>query len=132
MKTVLKSIIFCSLLAGGSFSVTAQADSTMQDNLPATPQGQYGTQRVPDQHVDEQKEDRVEVERTALPPDMLSHLNKDSQFEGWDQSPVFYEKNTEQYLVNIVKENSTRTYRFDKQGKPLHSAQPIENTERRQ
>jgi maltooligosyltrehalose synthase len=85
---------------------------------PALPQGQYGTQNIPEQR-EEQKEDRVEVDRNRIPPAMQKALKESSRYEGWETGNIFYERNTDQYLVHIIRENKTVTFRFDKHGNPI-------------
>ena len=93
---------------------------------PAQPQGQYGSPSIQDS-LDIQKEDRVEVADQDLPEQMKQEL-KAEKYAGWENGNVFFEKNTEQYVLHLEAENGTRTYRFDKEGRPLETAGPVEDT----
>lgn len=122
MKYAVIFSLACLLVTGG---VHAQSDSSVLQPQP----GQYGTQRVPDQQIKEQKEDRTEVQSESLPPAMLDHLGKNEKYQGWEDATIYYEKNTDQYLLNIVRPNSTETFRFDKQGEPIETDKAIPNRE---
>jgi hypothetical protein len=106
----------------GSVSVFAQQDTTSSTPIQGLPSGQ--------QQAGEQKEDRVEVDKAKLPPTMLKELNNGDQYKGWEDANIYYEKNSDQYLLNIAKENTTQTFRFDKDGNPIVTDQPVEAGDR--
>lgn len=76
--------------------------------------------------LDIRKEDRVEVNKDDLPPIMQEAL-KDEKYAGWETGNVFFEKGTEQFILHIATDNTTRTFRFDKEGKPLETPAPIDD-----
>ena len=110
MKTII--ILFFMILTFNSYG---QTDS-LQQNLNNT----------------EQKEDRVEIQKDELPAAMKTALNSDAKYKGWEDSPVYYERNTDQYLIHITGENSTQTFRFDKKGTPIVTDVPALRRESRQ
>ena len=110
----MKTIMFLSLIFL-AFSSYCQTDSLQQNPI--------GT---------EQKEDRVEIRKDELPPAMKTALDADAKFKGWQDSPVYFERNTDQYLIHITSENTTQTYRFDKKVVPIVTDAPASRRESRQ
>jgi hypothetical protein len=108
-----------------------EEDSIRVQPSPAEPQGQYGTQRMPDQ-TGEIKEDRVEIDKEQLPPAMQNELAQNPLYEGWQNGNVFHERNTDQFILHVVRENTTHTFRFDKEGTPIKTDAPINTPETRQ
>jgi len=114
----MKPFIFiCLIFASVSFGY-AQIDVPEQPQ-PALPQGEYGTQRVVDPEV---KEDRVEVPSPDMPESLVNTLENDSLYEGWKGGKVYLEKNTNEYILHLTDENEgTKTYRFDNNGNPVNT-----------
>jgi hypothetical protein len=74
----------------------------------------------------DQKEDRVEISREKLPSSMLKELENNPRYEGWEEGNVFYEQNTDQFIVHVIRDNSTQTFRFDKEGHPLQNNENLD------
>jgi hypothetical protein len=128
----MKAFILTLALGLVSVGVFAQKDSVSTDQPePGQPQGQYGTQRVP-QPAGDLKEDRVEVESDQVPPAMLDELNANSTYAGWEEGNIFYEKNTDQYIIHVVRDNTTHTFRFDKEGNAIRTDAPVNSSGDRQ
>jgi rRNA pseudouridine-1189 N-methylase Emg1 (Nep1/Mra1 family) len=108
------------------------AQQLLAQDIPAVQPGTNGTQRIPDQAIQEQKEDRMEVQKNDLPAAMVQLLENSDQYDGWDESPVYFEKNTDQYVINVVRDNTTQTFRFSKKGEAIKTDQPIESSESKQ
>lgn len=101
-------------------------DSLIVQPVPSLPQGQYGTPGD-----DDEKEDRVEVRRENLPGKMTDALERFDKFDGWEESPVYFETNSDQFIVTVVRDNSTQTFRFDKEGNEIAGeAVPIRRGQR--
>jgi hypothetical protein len=100
-----------------SWTTSLAQDSTSGQPIPALPQGQYGSP-VNDSEA-ARKEDRVDVDATSLPPAMKDVLARDEKFDGWEKQPIYFDKSTDQYIVHVVKENGTQTFRFNKNGDPI-------------
>jgi hypothetical protein len=79
--------------------------------------------------LDIRKEDRVEVRKENLPPKMQAALKED-KYAGWETGNVFFEKGTEQFILHMATDNTTRTFRFDKDGNPLETPAPIDDGRR--
>ncbi len=89
-----------------------------QDTLEVTPVAPGPSEnRIMDS---DQKEERVAVELDKLPPRMQKTLADDAKFANWKEGgDLYYDKGSEQYIVHVVSDNKTITYRFDKKGNPL-------------
>lgn len=132
-KVVMKKSFLTLAFALAAGFASAQQDSIIHDAPePQLPQGQYGTQRVPQPAGGDLKEDRVEVGRDQLPPAMLEELNGNIVYEGWESGNIYYEKNTDQFIVHVVKDNTTHTFRFDKEGRAVRTAAPLDSPGNRQ
>jgi maltooligosyltrehalose synthase len=123
MKT--KWFLFPVILFLTAQVVIAQ-DSVNVQPQPSLPGGQYQRPKIGDSP---QKEERVEVEKENLPPLMQKALREDEKYVGWENAAIYFEKNMDQYLMHLVKENTTQTFRFDKKGNPLITDQPAEAPE---
>jgi hypothetical protein len=104
--------LFCSLVC--TIGVAWAQDSLQVQPSPALPQGQYDSvgQEL-------QKEERVEVQQADIPSIMKDELQRNEKYKGWENGAIYFEKNSNQYLVHVVRENTTQTFRFDKSGKPV-------------
>ena len=111
-------------------SVVKGQDSTLVPPQPSVPQEQNPAP-ANGEPKSEQKEDRMEVKKEMLPPLLLEAL-KEEKYSGWEDSPIYYEKNTDQYILHVTKDNSTQTFRFDKEGEPITTDKPMETQEKRQ
>jgi hypothetical protein len=108
----------------------AKAQDTLQSQpVPSLPQGHHGAKGEDNATM---KEDRVEVSRGDLPPLMKTALQHEEKYAGWEKGTVYFEKNSDQYIVHIVKENTTETFRFDKKGKAITSEGTLKEEEVRQ
>lgn len=105
----------------GAVVVYGQTDTTRQQPA-ALEQDESENLAVPDPDIS--KEDRVEVEISELPELLQNRLENDAQYAGWEEGTVYLEKNTNEYLLHISQENTTRTYRFDEFGNALHDTVP--------
>jgi hypothetical protein len=108
--------------------VVVAQDSTNVQPQPSLPQGQQGSPKVGGANS-QQKEDRVEVEKENLPPLMQKALKADEKYVGWENATIYFEKDIDQYLIHLVKENTTQTFRFDRNGNPIITDQPAEAPE---
>lgn len=98
-----------------SLSVATAQDSLQVQPSPALPQGQYGT---PGQS-EEKKEDRVAIQVSEIPHQMKATLEANEKYKGWEKGQVYFDRSADQYIVHVVEENATRTYRFEKNGREL-------------
>ena len=117
--------LFCGLV----FTITA---SFAQDSLQVQPSPGVPQQQSDSAGQELQKEDRVEVQQADIPSAMKDELQRDEKYKGWESGKIYYEKNSNQYLVHVIRENTTQTFRFDKSGKAVMTDSPIQNEETKQ
>jgi hypothetical protein len=97
-------------------------DSLQVQPSPGLPAGQPANQPA-------QKEDRIEIKHQEVPAKLRNVLQADSKYQGWENGNLYFERTTDQYLLHLIKENSTQTYRFDKAGKPITTDKASEGSE---
>jgi hypothetical protein len=102
----------------------AQTNPGNENQPPSETPGEYGTPRKP--RLEDQKEDRMEISKEKLPPLMLQELENNPRYEGWEEGNVFYEQNTDQFIVHVKRDNTTQTFRFDKEGRPLKNNESLD------
>lgn len=115
MKQILITLIFFS---AGVVQAQAQNDSTTQyiQGIPVTDDDTV--QNFP-------REDVYPINKLIVIPDdqlpgkLRKALNKDSQYEGWNKMPVYFDKNTSLYIVQVGEGLDVKRYGFNKNGKPV-------------
>lgn len=98
----------------GLIAVNAQsADTTKRPSKePATqPTPQPSNQMT-------HKKDLVKVQTTDIPASLRKTL-EDPMYVGWENSTIWRNKTTDEYTVELMSGTTTKTYRFDKTGKPI-------------
>lgn len=95
----------------------SQNDSTRYINgLPVTEDDTTGQFLQSDL---EPKNKVTKVHRNEIPAELLKALNTDSQYQGWQDSTVYFESNTGLYLIPIKTEDGVRVYGVDRKGNPV-------------
>jgi hypothetical protein len=64
------------------------------------------------------KKDLVRVQTNDVPAALRKTL-EDPMYAGWENSTIWRNKTTDEYTVEILNGTTTKTYRFDKNGKPI-------------
>jgi hypothetical protein len=64
------------------------------------------------------KKDMVRVDKDQV-PDELKKTLADPMYAGWENSTIWRNKSNDEYSVTIISGTSSKTYRFDKNGKPI-------------
>lgn len=113
MKTL---IILIPLIAAGVTYAIAQNDSIQYiQGLPMT--NEDTVQRVvgdiPPKNV------LIEIPKERIPEKLKRTLGKEELYRGWEKFPVYQDNNTKLYILSIIKGNTTRTYGFSENGKPV-------------
>lgn len=54
-----------------------------------------------------------------LPRRVLKALTHEFQYKGWERGELFYDRNTENYLVQIPRNNDIYVYTLSAEGKPV-------------
>lgn len=114
----LAGLLFVSILAVQAqqdTTVLPQQDTSMQQQQPE-PQQQEGSTFL---------RDMTKVQATEIPAPLRQTL-QGPEYKGWDASTstIYKSKNDDLYIVEIFDGTMTKTYRFDKNGKPLKNDEP--------
>jgi hypothetical protein len=64
------------------------------------------------------KKDLVRVQTNEVPASLRKTL-EDPMYAGWENSTIWRNKTNDEYTVEILNGTTTKTYRFDKNGKPI-------------
>jgi hypothetical protein len=93
----------------GTGSTATTSSSTVGTGTQGQPSTQWRT------------EDRVMVTTSQIPSSLRTTL-KSPQYKGWENSTVYRNSATNEYMVEIRNGSSSKTYYFDKDGKAIHDA----------
>jgi hypothetical protein len=63
-------------------------------------------------------DDHQRITPKQLPAGVRQTLESSNEYEGWEKALVYKSKNTDVYVIEISKGDTTKTYRFDKLGRP--------------
>jgi hypothetical protein len=114
MKIMLFTAALLCLLAAES---SAQNDSTRYINgLPVT---EDDTARQVVQSDIEPKDKLRAVAPEALPADLLKTLEDEEQYAGWRDSTVYFDANTNLYIVHIKSGDAVKIIGLNENGKPV-------------
>ena len=115
MKNKLIILASITLLAG--FSAFSQADSTRYINgLPVSDDDTV--QQFPQNDLAPAKK-ITPVEVKNLPAKLREALEQGAQYEGWKDSTVYFDNNTQQYIVPVKYEGGVKIFGVDKDGNPV-------------
>lgn len=95
----------------------SQNDSTQYINgLPVSKDDTVGNFRTYDA---EPKDRIVAVAPDALPADLLTSLERNELYAGWKDTTVYYDANTNLYLVHVKTGESVKIFGLNENGKPV-------------
>jgi hypothetical protein len=92
-----------------------QSESGTQSET-STIQGKSGTQGQQDQSYSWRDEDRMSVSKDELPAGLVQTLKSD-QYEGWENATIYRNKTSDDYMLVLQENGTTKTFYFDKEGK---------------
>jgi hypothetical protein len=69
-------------------------------------------------------EDRVVVRSNDIPSSLRITLRGD-QYKGWENSTVYRNRSTNEYMVEIRDGSKTNTFYFDKDGKAINNGSNV-------
>ena len=112
MKKVI--MIASAMLLGGIVAVQAQ-DTTSYKKQDST------SLQQPTQQPSTQLKDMPALKSTEIPANLRETLQA-PQYQGWDASTskIYRNQTSDLYVVQIQDGTMTKTYRFDKNGKPIN------------
>jgi len=115
MKKLMLLCASCMLV--GLIAANAQSsDTTKRPSKATTEPAQQQPQQQSNQMT--QKKDLVKVQSTDVPASLRKTL-EDPMYVGWENSTIWRNKTTDEYTIEVLSGNTTKTYRFDKAGKPI-------------
>jgi hypothetical protein len=66
-----------------------------------------------------QKDQIKAVSATELPRKVLKALKKGDQYEGWEDSTIYFDQNTRLYLVPVKYKDGVKTFGINEGGHPV-------------
>jgi hypothetical protein len=105
------------MLFVGLAAVNAQSDSTRRTDPANDQMEQPNTSPTQSQY---RSTDRVTVPADQLPSSLRQTL-QGSQYKGWETTPLFQDRKSQEYYFEMPDANGTtkRMYRFDRNGKAI-------------
>ena len=113
-----KLMLLCAgFMLTGFIAVNAQSSDTTK-RPSKSPEIQSTPQQSQESNQMTQKKDMVRVQSAEVPASLRKTL-EDPMYVGWENSTIWRNKNTNEYSVELMSGTTTKTYRFDKSGKPI-------------
>lgn len=114
IKIVLTIAAFILL---GPMNAFSQNDSTRYINgLPVSEDDTVGQFPLEDLGA---KNKLIAVELNDLPPKLMDALKKEKQYQGWQDSTIYFEKNTGIYHVRVKYEEGVKIFGLNANGDPV-------------
>jgi len=76
------------------------------------------TRQSDGQLINQPQPDLIKLKSSDIPASLRKTLQK-SKYKGWENSMIYKQKSTNEYLVEILENGKAKTYRFDENGEPL-------------
>jgi hypothetical protein len=93
----------------------APEPDTLRDPVKQTdPEGKVSPPEINYTDADHQK-----ITPKQVPAGVRQTLESSPQYEGWEKASLYKNKSGSVFVVEITKADTTRTYRFDKLGRPV-------------
>ncbi len=126
MKSYIVTIAFVVTL--GLLQTLAQVDTArVQPPQPPDPSVPTSTQPQLPQATDYNSTDPlIRIRLDAVPSPMRKNLQR-YQSSGWEQSPIYQNSKTNEYMIDIRSGDSIRTFRFDNAGNPVNVNSPTKD-----
>ena len=64
-------------------------------------------------------EDHQRITAKQIPAGVRQTLESSPTYEGWEKAALYKHKSGNLYIIEITKADTTKTYRFDKLGRPV-------------
>ncbi|HYG19934.1 MAG TPA: hypothetical protein VD816_13445 [Ohtaekwangia sp.] len=114
MKKVM--MMTAGMLLMGIVAVNAQ-DSTQRTNPAQQPSQQP---RIESQQQNQYRvEDRVSVTADELPSSLRQTLQNGSQYRGWENTPIYRDRTSQEYYFELNDGTNKTMHRFDRNGKTI-------------
>lgn len=126
MKTI--AITIAALLS--VFEAVAQQDTISGDSSVVSPKPGTDFRRRPEPQARSEEfrsnDAMIRVRADALPLALKRRLEADT-YKGWENSPVYIDRKTDEYSIGIPSGDTLRTFRFDRFGNPVNPHTPIKD-----
>ena len=114
------------MLFAGTIAVQAQSQDTtvapIQRDTTVTPTPTPEEEQQPEQKEGSyQLRDMTALQLSEIPSALRETLQGDTKYKGWDDptTKIYTNKTKDEFAVQIMDGTETKTYRFDKNGKPI-------------
>jgi hypothetical protein len=97
----------------------SESDSTQMDT-------EIQTQNQDQASNQWKNEDRIVVRTNEIPESLQVTLHGD-EYKGWENSTIYRNRSTNEYMIEIRDGSSTRTYYFDKDGNAIKNSRTKDN-----
>jgi hypothetical protein len=120
----MKSLILIPafLLLGYGHTCLAQQkddDTTVTEKRPLKPvPASSPTPQLPPANDYQSTDPLIRIRLDAIPPKMKKNLESSDNYNGWQGSPVYRNRDTRGYSIDIRSGDSLKTYRFNEAGEP--------------
>lgn len=113
----LKLLLFLTMMACAVNAYTQTDSATVyrhglpvseDDTVQNFPQNDYYPKNV-----------RMVIPDNHLPPKLHKSLQENPRYSGWEQLPVYYDKNTDIYTIRILENSDTTFIGLNRNGKPV-------------
>jgi hypothetical protein len=122
MKKVILTLT--ATLMFGAVCVKAQTSDSVQT---ANPIEQHPSMQAPGEGSSQYSSgQRVRIPASQVPTALRQTL-KDPQYNGWENSTVYFDKSSNQYSVEVMDGNNLKTYNFDQSGKAIEKGSSDKN-----
>lgn len=64
-------------------------------------------------------EDKKRISAEELPAPVRETLESGDHYAGWKEGVIFEDRNTEEYIIELKEGAKTKSYRFNKEGRPI-------------
>jgi hypothetical protein len=116
ITTMKKIVVFIFML--GAISTFGQVKSDVDNEreiLPPKKPDLTGTQQQYTSDYYNSGDPLIIIRKESIPASMRKTL-EEKEYLGWENSPIFRDRRSQEYLIDIRSGDSLRTFRFDKSG----------------
>jgi predicted NAD/FAD-dependent oxidoreductase len=106
---VMKKIILISAISTLSIGISM---AQVRDSSKVT------TRQSDGQLIAQPQPDLIKLKTSDIPSELRQTLQK-SKYKGWENSMIYKQKSTNEYIVEIMENGKAKTYRFNEEGKPV-------------
>ena len=110
-------VLSCILTMAAAAQLWAQTPVPDPDTVPPVQEGDPAVRHLPPRL--DYIEERQRITPEEVPDQVRETLESSAKYAGWEKAMVFFDKNTEEYLVEFKDAGKTTTFRFNREGRPI-------------